>query len=182
MADGQPVGAAELAPRTGTRERYVGEWLPAQAASGFVDYDEDAYVLPREQRRARRRIEPYQMLGLFRPGMPPRRCASASPSGSSTVTASAGMNTTMTSSMEPSGRSLTGYRELPLTEWLPALEGVCRETRGGALVADIGCGHGASSILLAQAFPNSRFVAIDYHVESIETARRRAAKAGVADG
>ena len=68
-----------------------------------------------------------------------------------------------------------------MSEWLPALDGVVEKLEAGALVADIGCGHGASSIQLAQAFPNSRFVAIDYHVESIEIARQRAAIAGVAD-
>jgi SAM-dependent methyltransferase len=75
----------------------------------------------------------------------------------------------------------TAYRNFLLTEWLPALDGVVEKLEAGALVADIGCGHGASTILMAQAFPKSRFVAIDYHVESIEIARQRAAQAGVGD-
>jgi SAM-dependent methyltransferase len=75
----------------------------------------------------------------------------------------------------------TSYRAHLISEWLPALDGVVEKLEAGALVADIGCGHGASSILMAQAFPNSRFVAVDYHAASIETARRRAEQAGVAD-
>jgi ubiquinone/menaquinone biosynthesis C-methylase UbiE len=68
-----------------------------------------------------------------------------------------------------------------VSEWLPALDGVVEKLEAGAYVADVGCGHGASTILLAQAFPASRFVGIDYHAGSIETARRRAERAGVAD-
>jgi SAM-dependent methyltransferase len=75
----------------------------------------------------------------------------------------------------------TAYRTYLMQEWLPALDGVVEKLAAGALVADVGCGHGASSILMAQAFPASRFVGFDYHAGSIETARRRAAQAGVAD-
>jgi SAM-dependent methyltransferase len=75
----------------------------------------------------------------------------------------------------------TEYRNHLVDEWLPALDGVVAKLEAGALVADVGCGHGAAAILLAQAFPASRFVGIDLHAESIETARRRAAQAGVAD-
>jgi 2-polyprenyl-3-methyl-5-hydroxy-6-metoxy-1,4-benzoquinol methylase len=75
----------------------------------------------------------------------------------------------------------TAYRTHLVSEWLPALDGVVARLEAGALVADVGCGHGASTILMAQAFPASRFVGIDYHAESIETARQRADEAGVAD-
>ena len=73
------------------------------------------------------------------------------------------------------------YHANLLDSWIPALDGVQQKLAGGALVADVGCGHGASTILLAQAFPNSTFVGSDYHAESIETARTRAAEAGVDD-
>ncbi len=75
----------------------------------------------------------------------------------------------------------TAYRTHLVADWLPALDGVVEKLEAGALVADVGCGHGASTILMAKAFPASRFVGVDYHAESIETARRRAEQAGVAD-
>jgi SAM-dependent methyltransferase len=74
-----------------------------------------------------------------------------------------------------------GYAANLVSAWIPALEGVEAKLRAGALVADVGCGHGASTLLMAQAFPASRFVGIDYHEASIATARERAAHAGVAD-
>jgi 2-polyprenyl-3-methyl-5-hydroxy-6-metoxy-1,4-benzoquinol methylase len=74
-----------------------------------------------------------------------------------------------------------GYNAHLVTEWLPALDGVVEKLERGALVADVGCGHGASTILMARAFPDSTFVGSDYHAGSIETARRRAEEAGVAD-
>ena len=72
-----------------------------------------------------------------------------------------------------------GYNANLVSSWLPALDGVVEKLTAGGRVADVGCGHGASTILMAQAFPNSQFVGIDYHGASIETARERAAKAGV---
>ena len=75
----------------------------------------------------------------------------------------------------------TAYRTYLLAEWLPALDGVVAKLEAGALVADVGCGHGASTILLAEAFPASQFVGIDYHADSIATARQRAGEAGVDD-
>src|SRR5436190_1869299 len=73
-----------------------------------------------------------------------------------------------------------GYNAHLLTEWLPALDGVVEKLARGATVADVGCGHGASTILMAEAFPNSRFVGFDYHQESIDRAREEAADAGLA--
>jgi SAM-dependent methyltransferase len=73
------------------------------------------------------------------------------------------------------------YRTYLVGEWLPALDGVVEKLEAGALVADVGCGHGASTILMAQAFPAARFLGVDYHAESIATARQRAEEAGVAD-
>ena len=74
-----------------------------------------------------------------------------------------------------------GYNANLLSAWLPALDGVVEKLERGATVADVGCGHGSSTILMAQAFPNSTFIGSDYHAGSIETARERAREAGVAD-
>ena len=75
----------------------------------------------------------------------------------------------------------TGYRAYLPSDWLPALEGVDAKLRAGAKVADVGCGHGASVVVMAQAYPNSRIWGFDFHAPSIETARARAAEAGVAE-
>jgi SAM-dependent methyltransferase len=184
MADGQPVGPAELAQRTGTRERYVREWLATQAASGFVVYDgdADAYVLPREHALVLAdESSPYQMLGSFQAANAAvamrERVAERFVDGEGV-----GWHEHHHDLWHGTERAFaTAYRNFLVSEWLPALEGVVEKLEAGALVADIGCGHGASSILMAQAFPNSRFLAVDYHAESIETARQRAEQAGVGD-
>ena len=103
----------------------------------------------------------------------PTRCAAAP--------ASAGTSTTTTSTTAASGSSGPATTPTSSTSWLPALDGVVERLERGARVADVGCGHGASTILMAGAFPNSTFVGSDYHAGSIETARRRAEEAGVAD-
>ena len=74
-----------------------------------------------------------------------------------------------------------GYRANLISSWLPALDGVVAQLEAGAKVADVGCGHGASTIVMAKAYPNSRFVGFDFHAPSIEQARQRAAEAGVGD-
>ena len=184
MADGQPVTAAELAVRTGTLERYVGEWLNTQAASGFVVYDEDAdaFVLPPEHALVLADdSSPYQMLGSFQAANAAvamrERVAERFVDGEGL-----GWHEHHHDLWHGTERAFgTSYRNFLITEWLPALDGVVEKLEAGALVADVGCGHGASSILMAQAFPNSRFVAFDYHLESIKIARQRAAVAGVAD-
>jgi 2-polyprenyl-3-methyl-5-hydroxy-6-metoxy-1,4-benzoquinol methylase len=184
MADGQPVGAAELAGRTGTLERYVREWLNAQAASGFVVYDEtaDAYVLPPEHALVLAdESSPFSLLGTFQSANAVvairEHLAERFIEGEGV-----GWHEHHHGLWHGTERAFaTAYRTYLLTEWLPALDGVVAKLEAGARVADVGCGHGASTILMAEAFPASRFVGIDYHAESIETARRRAAQAGVAD-
>jgi 2-polyprenyl-3-methyl-5-hydroxy-6-metoxy-1,4-benzoquinol methylase len=184
MADGQPVTPAELAERTGTQERYVREWLHAQTASGFIIYDEDvaAFVLPPEHALVLAdESSPYQMLGSFQATNAAvamrERIAERFIDGEGI-----GWHEHHHGMFHGTDRAFaTAYRNFLLTEWLPALDGVVEKLEAGAKVADIGCGHGASTILMAQAFPNSRFVAIDYHAESIEIARQRAEQAGVAD-
>ena len=175
---------AELAQRTGTAERYVREWLNAQAAGSFVRYDSDSgrYSLPPEQTVALTDTEsPAYLPGLF-------QTAIGSVIDSPEITEKArsgdgfGWHEHVHDVHEGCERFFRpGYNAHLVAEWLPALEGVVEKLERGALVADVGCGHGASTILMAQAYPNSTFVGSDYHDGSIETARERAKQAGVAD-
>ena len=182
MADGQPVTPAELAERTGTQERYVREWLNAQAASGFVVYDDGTYVLPPEHALVLAdETSPFLMPGSFQAANAAvamrERIAERFIDGDGV-----GWHEHHHDMWHGTERAFaTAYRTHLLHRVAAGARRRRREARGGRAVADIGCGHGASTILMAQAFPHSRFVGIDYHAESIETARRRAAQAGVAD-
>ena len=184
MADGRPVSAAELANRTGTQERYVREWLNAQAAGGFVTYDPETatYALPPEHALVLAdESSPASMLGVFQSVNAAvamrERLAERFVDGDGV-----GWHEHHHDLWHGTERAFgVAYRASLVTEWLPALDGVVERLEAGGRVADVGCGHGASTILLAQAFPASRFVGFDYHPESIATARRRAAQAGVAD-
>jgi len=176
--------AAELAERTGTAERYVREWLNAQAAGGFVSYDPDTerYSLAPEQAVALTDSDsPAYLPGFF-------QIALGSVIDSPAITEKArsgngfGWHEHVHDVHEGCERFFRpGYNAHLISEWLPALDGVVEKLEHGALVADVGCGHGASTILMAKAFPNSTFVGSDYHEGSIETARTRAQEAGVAD-
>ncbi len=184
MADGQPVQPAELAARTGTQERYVREWLNAQAASGFVVYDPEsaAYVLPPEHALVLAdEASPFLMTGTF-------QSANAAVAARERLPErfvdgeGIGWHEHHHGLWHGVERAFAvGYRTSLVAEWLPALDGVVAKLEAGALVADVGCGHGFATILMAQAFPASRFVGIDYHGGSIATARERAEEAGVAD-
>jgi 2-polyprenyl-3-methyl-5-hydroxy-6-metoxy-1,4-benzoquinol methylase len=174
----------ELAERTDTAERYVREWLNAQAAGGFVSYDPESgcYSLPPEQTVALTVTDsPAYLPGLF-------QTAIGSVIDSPRITEKArsgdgfGWHEHVHDVHDGCERFFRpGYNAHLVAEWLPALEGVVEKLERGALVADVGCGHGASSILMAQAFPNCTLVGSDYHDGSIETARRRAQEAGVAE-
>jgi 2-polyprenyl-3-methyl-5-hydroxy-6-metoxy-1,4-benzoquinol methylase len=173
-----------LAERTGTAERYVREWLNAQAAGGFVEYDPDSGLYS---------LAPEQAVALTDPSSPAYlpgffQIAVGSVLDSPRITdiartgAGFGWGEHVHDVHEGCERFFRpGYNAHLVAEWLPALGGVVEKLQRGALVADVGCGHGASTILMAQAFPNSTFVGSDYHDGSIETARQRAAEAGVAD-
>jgi 2-polyprenyl-3-methyl-5-hydroxy-6-metoxy-1,4-benzoquinol methylase len=184
LADGGAQSPAELATRTGTAERYVREWLNAQAAGGFVSYDPDSgrYTLPPEQTIALTDADsPAYLPGLFQTAL---GSVLDSPRITDAVRSGAGFGWhehvhDVHDGCERFFRP--GYNAHLLPEWLPALDGVVAKLERGALVADVGCGHGASTILMAQAYPNSTFVGSDYHAGSIETARTRAQEAGVAD-
>jgi len=184
MAGAGPLAPAELAKRTGTAERYVREWLNAQAAGGYVSYDPDSgrYLLPPEQAVALTDPDsPAYLPGFFQIAL---GSVTDSPNivDAARTGAGFGWHEHVSDVHEGCERFFRpGYNANLVPAWLPALDGVVDKLKRGALVADVGCGHGSSTILMAQRFPNSVFVGSDYHAGSIETARRRAQDAGVAD-
>jgi SAM-dependent methyltransferase len=184
MASNGPVSPAELAERSGTAEPYVREWLNAQAAGGYVTYDPSSgcYTLPVEHAVALT----VEDSPAFLPGMFQIALGTMHDSGHVMDAARGGsgigwhehhpdVHVGCERFFRPS------YNAYLIESWLPALDGVLAKLQAGARVADVGCGHGASTILMAQAFPNSEFVGSDYHPESITIARSRAATAGVGD-
>ena len=183
LAGAGPLSPAELAGRTGTAERYVREWLNAQAAGGYVEYDPDSgrYTLPPEQAVALTEPDsPAYLPGLFQTALgsllDSPKIAEATRTGDGF-----GWHEHVHDVHEGCARFFRpSYNAHLISDWLPALDGVAAKLERGALVADVGCGHGASTILMAQAFPNSTFAGSDYHDGSIQTARRRAQEAGVA--
>jgi SAM-dependent methyltransferase len=184
LAGAGPLSPADLAQRTGTAERYVREWLNAQAAGGYVEYDPDSgrYTLPPEQAVALTDPDsPAYLPGFFQIALgsvlDSPKIVEAARTG-----AGFGWHEHVHDVHEGCERFFRpGYNANLISGWLPALEGAVAKLERGALVADVGCGHGASTILMAQAFPNSTFVGSDYHEGSIETARRHAQEAGVAE-
>src|SRR5579884_1762646 len=184
LAEAGPLSPEGLAERTGTAERYVREWLNAQAAGGFVEYDPESgrYSLAPEQAVALTdSSSPAYLPGFFQIAvgsvLDSPRIIDVARSG-----AGLGWDEHVHDVHEGCERFFRpGYNAHLVAEWLPALDGVVEKLERGALVADVGCGHGASTILMAQAFPNSTFVGSDYHDGSIATARDRAREAGVAD-
>jgi SAM-dependent methyltransferase len=183
LAGAGALSPAELAERTGTAERYIREWLNAQAAGGYVTYDPDSgrYTLPPVQAAALADPNcPAYLPGFFQTALgsviDSPKIADAARSG-----VGFGWHEHVTDVFEGCERFFRpGYNANLVSAWLPALDGAVAKLERGALVADVGCGHGASTILMAQAYPNSTFVGSDYHAGSIETARRRAEEAGVA--
>ncbi|HEY4996740.1 MAG TPA: class I SAM-dependent methyltransferase [Solirubrobacteraceae bacterium] len=184
MADGEPLTPAELAERTATDERYVREWLSSQAASGYVDYDAAGgrFTLPPEQVMALAQDDsPAFIPGAF-------QLAAAlikdEPKIAEAFRSGAGVgwhehDEDLFCGTERFFRP--GYIANLVGEWIPSLDGVHERLSEGALVADVGCGHGASTLILAAAYPQSRFVGFDYHEASIASARAAAARAGVGE-
>ncbi len=184
MADGQPLTPSELAQRTDCHERYIREWLCQQAASGYVEYDPSDGTF---------RLPPEQAMALADEDSP------AFIPGAFQLVAAVVKDEPHIAERFRSGEGFgwhehhqdlfagterffrPGYLANLVDSWLPALEGVTAKLSAGARVADIGCGHGASTILMAQAFPDSRFVGSDYHAGSIDAARSAAQRAGVSD-
>jgi SAM-dependent methyltransferase len=178
------VTPASLAAQTGTHERYVREWLNAQAASGYVEYD---------AQQGTYRLTPEQAFALSKDDGP------ASIAGAFQLGQAVWMNLPRMLENFKSGGGLDWGQQHPclfegterffrsayvanlIGSWIPALDGVKAKLEAGASVADVGCGLGASTILMAQAFPRSRFTGFDSHLGSIETARTRARDADVGD-
>jgi SAM-dependent methyltransferase len=184
LAEGGPQTAQELAQRAGVSERYTREWLNGNAAGGYVAYHPKArtYSLPPEQTVALTDEES----PAFLPGFFQIAVGSVIDSPRITEAARSGEgvgwhehNHDVFHGCERFFRP--GYNAHLISTWLPALDNVVPKLERGARVADIGCGHGSSTILMAQAFPKSTFIGSDYHTGSIETARKRAREAGVAD-
>jgi SAM-dependent methyltransferase len=184
LAGRGPTSSRELAARTGCEERYVREWLDSQVAAGYLDYHEESrtYELPPEhvpvladedspvflpaafEVPASMWLDQERTLEAFRTG-------EGVPWGDRDSRLQCGV----------AGFYRNAYRAALVPEWLPALDGVVEKLERGARVLDVGCGHGHSTILMASAFPRSRFVGVDTHEASIEAARAHAEEAGVAD-
>lgn len=180
LVENGPSTPAELAERTHTDQHYAREWLNAQAAGGFVAYDPATgrYHLPPEQATALHdETSPAFVGGLFQLAYGTLRDALTIVDAART---GAGMGWGEHNSDVHVGCEkffLPTYASHIVNDWIPALEGVADKLAGGARVADVGCGHGGSTLLMAQAFPNSVFVGTDVHAGSIETARQRAGAA-----
>jgi 2-polyprenyl-3-methyl-5-hydroxy-6-metoxy-1,4-benzoquinol methylase len=184
LAAGGPQTPAELAKRTGTTERYVREWLSSQAAGGYVTLDaatgkfhlseEQAFTLADEK-------SPAFLPGAFQLAL---AATKAVPRLVEAFRSGEGMgwhehDVELFHGTERFFRP--GYAANLVSQWIPALTDVEERLKAGAKVADVGCGHGSSTVLMAQSFPKSTFVGYDYHEGSIQTARERAREAGVAD-
>jgi SAM-dependent methyltransferase len=179
-----PVSSSDLAARTGTNERYVREWLGNQGAGGYVQY----HAASNEWS-----LSPEQALCLADPNGPVDM-----PGAYNIVEATFhALERTLDNFKTGSGMEWgehhpclfhgterffrAGYNANLITSWLPALDGVVEKLKAGAKVADVGCGHGASTVLMARTYPNSTFIGYDYHAASIRTATERATAAGAAN-
>jgi len=184
LARGGPATPAELAQRAECAERYVREWLNSQAAGGYVTYDAKSgrYTLPAEQAFALAdESSPALVAGMFQLF---EAMWAALPRLEKVFKSGEGIpwgehHPCLFVGTERFFRP--GYAANLISSWLPALEGVVPKLERGIRVADVGCGLGASTILMAQAYPKSTFVGFDSHAGSIELARQRARAAGVAD-
>lgn len=183
LAEAGPMDATTLARRTGTAERYVREWLAAQAASGYVAYEattQSFHLEPEQAMVFADEASPVFLAGFFEIAEATFRSI---PKIAEAFRSGRGVgwhehHRCLFCGTERFFR--TSYRHHLVAEWLPALDGVVEKLQRGATVADVGCGHGASTILMAKAYPESRFFGFDYHLPSIEQAREAADAACVA--
>ena len=179
-----PMSAEQLARATQTDARYVREWLSAQAASGYVEYDAaaDHFHMTEEQVFAlATEGSPAFIPGAFQVVLGALRSV---PRLAGVFRTGLGYGWHEHDAMLFQGTERffrPGYAANLVSSWIPALDGVDSKLESGARVADVGCGHGASTVLMAQAYPKASFVGFDYHAPSIEWARKAAAEAGVAD-
>lgn len=183
MADGKAVTPEELATKTGLNERYLREWLSAQAAAGYVDYSAKSKKF---------KLNPDQACAFADEGGP------AFFAGAFDVVQSLWLDEPKVAEAFKSGKGVgwhehshclfrgterffrPGYNAHLVSKWIPSLKGVKEKLEKGARVADVGCGHGASTILMALAYPKSKFYGYDYHLPSIARAKQAAKEAGVA--
>ena len=180
---GAPMTAEELAAATETDARYVREWLSAQAASGYVHYDPagERFSLDEEQTLALT-VEggPAFIPGAFEIAVAQFRAVPKIVSAFRTGLG-VGWHEHDDALFRGTERFFRpGYAANLVSQWIPALDGVEAKLQAGARVADVGCGHGASTVILAEAYPRSTFVGYDYHAPSIDRAREAAERAGVA--
>jgi SAM-dependent methyltransferase len=180
----EPMSSAELATKTNTDERYVREWLASQAAGGYVTYDEKTHQFSLSEEQAftlANEDSPAYLPGAFELAL---GALAAVPRIAESFRNGAGMGwheheDAVFHGCEKFFRP--GYAANLVSSWIPALQGVKQKLEAGARVADVGCGKGSSTILMAKAFPNSKFFGFDYHDKSIEAARESAKRQGVAD-
>jgi SAM-dependent methyltransferase len=184
MAGAGPLTSAQVAERTGTTERYVREWLNNQVAGGYLSYDpkKSTYTLEDEQALALAdESSPVFLGGAFDVIA---ACWAAEEQITDAFRTGKGVgwheqHPRLFGGTERFFRP--GYRANLTSSWIPALHGVEAKLTAGAKVADVGCGHGASTIIMAQAYPKSTFRGFDYHQGSIDAANKRASDAGVSD-
>jgi 2-polyprenyl-3-methyl-5-hydroxy-6-metoxy-1,4-benzoquinol methylase len=184
LRDAGPLSTGEIAARSGVRERYVREWAAAQAASGYLEHDPDGdtFRLPPEQAAAfADEDSPVYMLGGY-------HLLSAAykdrPKIAERFRSGEGFGWHEHDHEQFIGTEQffrPGYRAHLIPEWIPALDDVHDKLRRGAKVADVGCGHGISTALIAKAYPHSTIHGFDYHEASIKRARRVAAEEGVTE-
>jgi len=184
MAGAGPMTSAELAAKTKTTERYVREWLSAQAAGGFVTYDEASgkFTLPPEQTMALADEQsPVFLPGFFEIVS---ACIKDEPKVTEAFRTGKGLGWHEHDHCLFAGTERffrPNYRAHLISEWIPALGDTLAKLKAGARVADVGCGLGTSTVLMAEEYPKSTFVGFDYHPQSIEMARAAATKAGVSE-
>ncbi|MEM7457717.1 MAG: class I SAM-dependent methyltransferase, partial [Planctomycetota bacterium] len=177
-----PCTAEELADKTGLAGRYLTEWLCAQAASNYVTYDAETRqfsMTPEQAFIFADRNSPFYLApafgsaAAFQENEPLVRKAFQTGEGISWGDQSQCLSCAVARFFRP------GYQNHLVQAWLPSMDGMKEKLENGARVADVGCGHGITTTLMAQAFPNSEFVGIDFHEESIEAARKHAAEHGL---
>lgn len=183
LAECAPATSDELATHSGAAERYVREWLRGQAAGGYVTYDpaSDTYSLSEEQEFALASPDGMSLPAAF--GLPVAVAKNVDQLADA-IARGAGFGWHEHDSLLFEGTERffrPGYVANLVSSWIPLLDGVEAKLRAGARVADVGCGHGASTLLIGESYPSSAVHGFDYHEPSIETARKRAAERGLAD-
>jgi ubiquinone/menaquinone biosynthesis C-methylase UbiE len=182
LAEG-PATAEELARRTGTDPRYVAEWLRGQAAGGYVSCDPEAITFSLTDEQAFALADPDGALYLPGAFLLALGALRAESQVTDAFRSGTGMGWHEHHEDVFAGCEMffrPGYVANLTSSWIPALDGVAEKLTAGGRVADVGCGHGASTVLLAQAYPASAITGSDYHQASVDTARKRAADAGLA--